>query len=163
MARRRDPRWRALPKTCRRQSLWIRQARLWRDLLPEPSIIDGPFQLLTTARKLFIYSWHDCDLMMVAVLVANQAVEAAFRTLYPEPGKPSSFQALIDRASAQSLISAGQQEVAHDIRELRNLLSHPLGQASGDVLATVNLLGFAHEIVAAIMKAAERSWLPATA
>ncbi len=84
MALRRDPRWQVPRRTSWRRGLWIKQARLWRDLLPEHRIVDGPFQLLRTARSLFIHSWYDLDFLMVAALVANQAVEAAFRVLYPE-------------------------------------------------------------------------------
>lgn len=159
---RRDPRWKTSLAPIPRQRLWTRQARLWQDLLPEPGIADGPLQLLRTARSLFIQSRYDFDFLMVAILVANQAVEAAFRVLYPEP-EDARFQILIDSATADGHIGADLAEVAHDIRKMRNLLSHPLGQADADVLATVNLLGFAHEIVAGVMLAAERSCLVAPA
>jgi hypothetical protein len=66
------------------QSTWTEQGSLWSGLLPEPGILDGPFQLLRTARSLFIYSWYDCDFLMVAVMVASHAVEAALLVLYPE-------------------------------------------------------------------------------
>lgn len=128
----------------------------------EPGIVDGPFQLLRTARSLFMHSWYDFDFLMVAALVANQAVEAAFRVLYTEPPQ-ARFQALIERAKSEGHLSGEQALLADDFREMRNLLSHPLAQADGDVLATVNMLGCAHQIVASIMTAVERSWLPAPA
>ena len=162
MAPRRDPRWKEYGARIPRQSTWTEQAGIWSGLLPEPGFLDGPFQLLRTARSLFIYSWYDCDFLTVAVLVANQAVEAAFRVLYPELTKPSSFETLIKRARADGHLSDEQLEWAHDLRDMRNLLSHPLAHANLDVLPTVNLVGFAHEIVATIMEAVARRDRPPT-
>ena len=88
-------------------------------------------------------------------MVASQSVEAALRVLYPELGKKSSFQALIKRATVDGHLSDDQVEPAHDLREMRNLLAHPLAHADIDVLPTVNLMGFAHEIVANIMTAVQ--------
>jgi hypothetical protein len=53
-------------------------------------------------------------------------------------------------------LSDEQAEWAHDLREMRNLLSHPLAHANLELLPTVNLLGSAREIVATIMKAVAR-------
>lgn len=147
MAPRRDPRW---GERTPRQSTWTAQASLWKGLLPEPGVLDGPFQLLSTARSLFIYSWYNCDFLTVAVNVAGQAVEAALHVLYPMPAK-SRFEVLINRAKADGHLSNEQTETAHDIREMRNLLSHPLAHAPIDVVPTVNVVGHAHEIVASIM------------
>jgi hypothetical protein len=155
VAPRRDPRWKDQGIRIPHQRTWSEQASLWSVLLPEPGILDGPFQLLHTARSLFIHSWYDCDFLTVAVMVASQSVEAALRVLYPELGKKSSFQALIKRATVDGHLSDEQVEPAHDLREMRNLLAHPLAHANIDILPTVNLMGFAHEIVASIMTAVQ--------
>lgn len=156
VALRRAPRWKAFSTRIPPQRKWTEHVSLSSELLPAPVLLDGPFQLLRTARSLFIFSWYDCDLLTVAVLVANQAIEAAFRVLYPELTKPSSLQALIKRAIGDGLLSYEHAEWAHDLREMRNLLSHPLAHASLDLPPTVNLLGSAHEIVPTIMKVVAR-------
>jgi hypothetical protein len=59
----------------------------WADLLPDDMIIDGPAELLRLARSQFTLSWFDYELMVTASLTGFQALEAAFRVLYPERSK----------------------------------------------------------------------------
>jgi hypothetical protein len=134
-----------------------RLVRYWAGLVPERAIIDGPLRLLCTARSLFAHSLYDVDFLPVAVLVAYQAVEAAFRVLYPNP-ENAKFYTLIDRAQADGHFSGDHVEWINDLRQMRNELSHPFHQVDGTFNDTVNMLTFAHQVVAVIMQANKPDW-----
>lgn len=128
--------------------------------MPKGWAEDGPFRLLSVARKLFVHAQYEADFLPVAVLVAYQAVEAAFRVLYPVPAK-AKFASLIQRAVADGHLSGDRAAQVDDLREMRNLLSHPLAlPLTPAESAWPNMLGFAHQVVADIMTAAapERPW-----
>jgi hypothetical protein len=56
----------------------------WAELLPDAVGQDGPGALLRMARSLFAHAWFDYEFMVVACLIGFQAMEAAFRMLYPK-------------------------------------------------------------------------------
>lgn len=56
----------------------------WAALLPDRMINDGPAKLLAMSRSQFAYSWFNYEFMVTACLTGLQALEAAFRVLYPE-------------------------------------------------------------------------------
>jgi hypothetical protein len=158
-----DPRW-ADRREVPTPDYLDRYAEYWVGLLPEHRrIIDlrftdlGPLRLLRTARSLFFHSWYDLDFLPVAVLVAYQAVEAAFRLLYPEPAK-ADFYALIKRAKADGRLSGLHAFLVDDLRDMRNLLSHPWDMTHPGLDVTANMLTYAHRVVAAIMQAAGHDW-----
>lgn len=75
----------------------------WADLLPGTMIVEGPGRLLRMARSQFTHSWFDYDFMLTACLTGFQALEAAFRVLYPEAER-TPFRALIRRARKEGIL-----------------------------------------------------------
>ena len=74
-----------------------RLASEWTDLVTNVDLASGPGSLLRTARSLFTHSWFDYDFMQVACFVGFQAMEAAFRELYPDADRQP-FRHLVRRA-----------------------------------------------------------------
>lgn len=125
----------------------------WVGLLPDVMIVDGPAELLRMARSQFTHSWFDYEFMATACLTGFQALEAAFRVLYPEAER-TPFRALIRRARREGILPDKIAELADAAAELRNSFSHPLTQVALTLGATVPMLENTHRLVALIMNAA---------
>jgi hypothetical protein len=128
----------------------------WADLLPGSVGGDGPAALLRMARSLFAHSWFDYEFMVVACLVGFQAMEAAFRLLYPEAER-TPFRALVRRAHREGILPSNIAELAESGAELRNLFSHPATQAAFSVGMAAPMLENTHRMVALVMTAAVTS------
>jgi hypothetical protein len=100
----------------------------WEKLTPPLSNDNGVGALLRVARSLFAHSWFDYEFMAVACLAGFQAVEAAFRNLYPDAERVS-YRRLVERAESEGVLSKAIAEVANAGVDLRNFLSHPLAQS----------------------------------
>lgn len=125
----------------------------WADIASATAPDDGPAALLRTARSLFAHSWFDYDFMAVACLVGFQALEAAFRILYPgEPKVP--FRVLVRRAETEGVLPANVAELADAAVELRNRFSHPGTQTAFTFGMAAPLLERTHRLVALTMAAA---------
>jgi hypothetical protein len=145
-----DPKWKGAPPL-----RWIRLAEVLEQYVAphEGSWDYGPWGLLRTARNLYLHSWFVADFGQVAVLVAYQAVESAFRYLYPHRERDK-FEALIKRAAADGHLRGDHVAWVNDLREMRNLLSHPVAQTSVEGIGNPDtMLMYAHEIVVRIMNA----------
>jgi hypothetical protein len=81
-------------------------------------IVDGPAELLRMDRSQFTHSWFDYKFMATACLTGFQALEAAFRVLYPEAER-TPFRALIRRARLESILPDNIAELADAGAELR--------------------------------------------
>lgn len=112
----------------------------------------GVGALLSTARSLFAHSWFNYEFMAVACLVGFQAVEAAFRHLYPAEEK-SPNRRLVDRAEAEGVLCHDIAEVARAGVELRNYLSHPLSQSAFTVGMAAGMLETQHRLAALLITA----------
>jgi hypothetical protein len=78
---------------------------------PQAPEIDGPTHVLRMARSLFAHSWFDFEFMTVACLLGLQAMETAFRALYPEPeGRP--LAKLVNQAERDSILPHNIAELA---------------------------------------------------
>jgi hypothetical protein len=128
-------------------------ASQWADLLPSTVGRDGPAALLRMSRSLFAHSWFDYEFMVVACLIGFQAMEAAFRVLYPDMARKP-FRTLIHRAQGQGILPADIAELADTGAELRNLFSHPATQGAFTVGMAVPVLENTHRMVALVMTAA---------
>jgi hypothetical protein len=125
----------------------------WADLLPAPMINDGPAALLRMARSLFKHSWFDYEFMVIACLTGFQAMEAAFRSLYPEvEGTP--FRKLIRRARDEGILPYNIADIADTGAELRNYFSHPRTQTALTLGMAVPMLENTHRLVALVMTGA---------
>lgn len=125
----------------------------WEELLPERMLIDGPAELLRMARSQFRLSWFDYELMVTASLTAFQALEAAFRVLYPEAER-TPFRALIRRARQDGVLPDNIADLADSGAELRNSFSHPQTQTALTLGMVVPMLENTHRLVALVMNAA---------
>ncbi len=125
----------------------------WADLLPDTVGNDGPAALLRMARSLFAHSWFDYEVMVVACLIGLQAMEAAFRVLYPDAERKP-FKALIRRARTEGILPDNIAELAETGAELRNLFSHPATQSAFTVGMAAPMLENTHRMVALVMTAA---------
>ena len=99
-----------------------RLVRDWASLVPNAPPLTGLFACYEQPRSLFTHSLYDVDFLAVAVLMAYQAVEAAFRVLYPDPEK-ATFSKLIDRAQADGHFSGDRAEWMKSLRDMRNELT----------------------------------------
>jgi hypothetical protein len=124
----------------------------WADLLPGTVGDDGPAALLRMARSLFVHSWFDYEFMAVACLIGFQAMEAAFRVLYPEAER-TPFRALVRRAHHDGILPTEIAELAESGAELRNLFSHPATQTALTVGMAAPMLENTHRMVALVMTA----------
>jgi hypothetical protein len=125
----------------------------WADLLPETMIVDGPGHLLRMARSQFTQSLFDYEFMVTACLTGFQALEAAFRVLYPEAER-TPFRKLIRRAQAEGILPDNIAELADAGAELRNSFSHPWTQFALTLGAAAPMLENTHRLVALVMSAA---------
>lgn len=125
----------------------------WSDLLPKTMIVDGPGHLLRMARSQFAHSWFDYEFMVTACLIGFQALEAAFRVLYPDAER-TPFGALIRRARRDGILPGNIAELADAGAELRNSFSHPRTQFALTVGAAAPMLENTHRLVALVMAAA---------
>lgn len=127
-------------------------ASSWADLLPA-ALTDGPASLLRTAGSLFTHSWFDYEFMPVACLVGFQAMEAAFRELYPDAYR-TPFRALVDRARSAGVLPSNIADLAETGVELRNLYSHPAHQTAFTIGMAGSMLENTHRLVALVVIAA---------
>jgi hypothetical protein len=126
----------------------------WAEVLPEQSRgQDGPVALLRTARSLFAHSWFDYEFMVVACLIGFQAMEAAFRVLYPD-ATATPFRKLVRRAEREGVLPTNIANLADAGAELRNLFSHPATQAAFTVGMAAAMLENTHRLVALVLAAA---------
>ncbi len=125
----------------------------WVDLLPETMIVDGPAHLLRMARSQFAHSWFDYEFMVTACLTGFQALEAAFRVLYPDAER-TPFRKLIRRAQTEGILPASIADLADAGAELRNSFSHPQTQFALTLGAAAPMLENTHRLVALVMNAA---------
>jgi hypothetical protein len=116
-------------------------------------IVEGPGHLLRMARSQFAHSWFDYEFMVTACLTGFQALEAAFRVLYPEAEKMP-FRRLIRRAHAEGILPGNIADLADAGAELRNSFSHPLTQFALTLGAAAPMLENTHRLVALVMNAA---------
>lgn len=126
----------------------------WVDLLPKGLTNGGPLALLRTARSLFVHSWFDYEFMVVACLVGFQALEAAFRQLYPDATDRTPFGALVRRAARDDVLPENIAELADTAVELRNWLSHPATAGAFTVGMAGLMLENTHRLVALVLSAA---------
>jgi hypothetical protein len=113
------------------------------------------------SRSLFAHSWFDYEFMVVACLLGFQAMEAAFRVLYPDaPRVP--FRALIERAAREGILPSNIADLANTGAELRNLFSHPATQTALTVGMAASMLANTHRLVGLVMAAASRVSEPQT-
>jgi hypothetical protein len=125
-----------------------RLASSWEPLagIGDSEDLDGPGRLLKMARSLFRYSWFDYEFMVVACLVAFQALEAVFRILYPVPeNKP--LMKLVNQAEREGVLAPGFAGLARAGVELRNLHSHPATQRAFTPGMAVSVLERTHRLV----------------
>ena len=92
----------------------------WDQLLSSDLGEAGPAASLRMARSLFAHSWFDYEFMVVACLIGFQAMEAAFRVLYPEADRVP-FRRLVRRAHQEGILPANIADLAETAVELRNL------------------------------------------
>jgi hypothetical protein len=127
----------------------------WSGILPDGIDDSGAVALLRTARSLFAHAWFDYEFMTVACLVGFQALEAAFRELYPDDQRK--FAALVRRATAEGILPPNIADLADAGRELRNLLSHPATHSAFTVGRAGSMLENTHRLVGLLLAAAAAS------
>ncbi len=133
----------------------------WADLIPSELDGTGPAGLLLTSRSLFAHAWFDYEFMVVACLVAFQAMEAAFRDLYPTSPQGRPLVKLVRRARDEAILPNNIAELGLTGVELRNMLAHPATQAAFTVGMAGGMLETTHRIVALVeMTAIRRSSAP---
>jgi hypothetical protein len=125
----------------------------WADLLPDTMIIDGPAKLLRMARSQFALSWFDYELMVTASLTGFQALESAFRVLYPEAERMP-FRALIRKARREGILPDNIADLAEAGADLRNRFSHPQTQTALSLGMCAPMLENTHRLVCLVMGAA---------
>ncbi|MHB8379683.1 MAG: hypothetical protein ACYDB2_07175 [Acidimicrobiales bacterium] len=101
---------------------------------------ESAVELLSMARRLFVHSWYDYEFLAISMTICLQALEAAFRRLYPDADDRVPFKKLVKRLEVEEGIPPEITATGYAAVELRNLLSHPLGIAStsfADAVATI--------------------------
>jgi hypothetical protein len=91
--------------------------------------------------------------MVTACLTGFQALEAAFRVLYPEAER-TPFRALIRKARQEGILPDSIADLADAGAELRNSFSHPLTQTALTLGLAVPMLENTHRLVALVMNEA---------
>jgi hypothetical protein len=91
--------------------------------------------------------------MVTACLTGFQALEAAFRVLYPDAER-TPFRKLIRRAQTEGILPDSIAELADAGAELRNSFSHPRTHFALTLGAAVPMLENTHRLVALVMNAA---------
>ena len=118
-----------------------------------PSEFDGPTRLLKMARSLFVHSWFDYEFMVVACLVALQAVEASLRIMYPgSEARP--LKKLVNQAERENVLPSNIAELARTGADLRNLYSHPATQDAVTLGMATSVLENTHRLVSLVLAAA---------
>ncbi len=125
----------------------------WVAIVPGGESPEGALALLRTARSLFAHAWFDYEFMAVACLVGFQALEAAFRRLYPEVKESTSLRKLVKRAREEEVLPPDIADVADTGVELRNLMSHPASAAAFTVGMAAPMLENTHRLVALLLSA----------
>lgn len=125
----------------------------WAALVPDESSPEGALALLRTARSLFVHAWFDYEFMVVACLVGFQALEAAFRRLYPEAKKGTPWGVLVKRAREEKVLPPNIADVAETGVKLRNLMSHPASARVFTVGMAAPMLENTHRQVALLLSA----------
>jgi len=129
-------------------------AAQWEEIVePQAPPYDGPVVLLRTARSLFAHAWFDYEFMAVASLVAFQAMEAAFRLLYPDDARLPARR-LLRRANEAGIVSDKVAAVADAGFDLRNQFSHPATQDALTVGMACSMLENTHRLVAVVLSIA---------
>ena len=126
----------------------------WPELITNVDLVSGPGALLRTARSLFTHSWFDYEFMSVACLVGFQAMEAAFRELYPDAGRRP-FRHLVRRALDEGILSPTIADLAETAVELRNLSAHPRTQTALTVGLATSMLENTHRLVTLVVAATQ--------
>ena len=129
-------------------------ASAWADLVPQSLNNSGSVKLLRLARSLFVHAWFDYEFLAVAALVGFQAMETAFRELYPGAERP--FRSLVRQAHQERILSNAIADLAMTGIELRNLYSHPLTQYVAGPGQTGSMLENTHRMVVLVCGAAEQ-------
>jgi hypothetical protein len=125
----------------------------WGELVVDVDHKSGPGALLRMSRSLFAHAWFDYEFMVVACLLAFQAMEAAFRALYPgQLHRP--FLKLVRQARQEGVLPPTIADLAETGVELRNRFSHPETQAAYTVGMAAGMLENTHRLVALVMAAA---------
>ena len=123
----------------------------WSQLVPKNFEMDEPSAILRTSRSLFTHSWFDYEFMVVATLISFQALESAFRILYPDVKESYPFRKLVNRARREGDLEPKFADLADNAVELRNLLSHPRGAAAFTVGMAASALEQSHRLVVLIL------------
>lgn len=126
----------------------------WAALLSDHMIQDGPAKLLGMARSQFTLSWFNYEFMVTACLTGFQALEAAFRVLYPEEDRMP-FPALIDRARREGVLPGSIADLADSAAEHHEIFSHPRTQTALTLAMSVPMMENTHRLVDLVMNAAE--------
>jgi hypothetical protein len=125
---------------------------------PESLPTNGPIALLRAARSLFVHSWFDYESILVASLVALQAVEAACHALYADAKAGTPFRALVGRAEREGILPSRGAEIAGLGVQLRSLLSHVTTTAIFALPSGKAVLDSSHRLEAIVgVAAAERA------
>ena len=109
--------------------------------------------LLRTARSLFAHAWFNYEFMVVACLVGLQAMEAAFRSLYPTATNAPLLR-LVRRSVREGMLPPEVGSDAEWAVQLRNELSHPETQWAFTIGMAGRALEDIHRLVAAVVAAA---------
>jgi hypothetical protein len=125
-----------------------RQAGAWPTTEATP---DGPADMLRTSRDLYAQSYYAYALMAVGCAWSVFAVEAALR-IKLGAGRKISFGTLIKQAEQQSLLPrpGWDYEQLDAGREFRNRVVHGSQHGVLPLVVTRNIIGGAHQAVAAL-------------
>jgi hypothetical protein len=124
----------------------------WAALADDVDPASGPGTLLRMSRSLFAHAWFDYEFMVVAALISFQAMEAAFRTLYPSP-RQRPLSKLVRQARNDGVLPPNIADLAETGVELRNLFSHPETQGAFTVGMAGPMIENTHRLVALVMSA----------
>jgi hypothetical protein len=130
------------------------QADEWAATVPEDYGPEGPVELLRVARSLYLHSPMDSGFLVAAMVMALQAVEAAFRLLLPEYDPQPTFHSLIERALEAEILTPEIAETMHSSRKLRNLLGHPMGTYDAERDLAARVIETSHYQVVGVMSQA---------
>jgi len=125
----------------------------WVSRVPAVVSESGAASLLRTARSLFKHAWFDYEFMVVACVVGFQAMEAAFRELYPDADRKP-FMALVRQARDEGILPPEIADLAETGVELRNLFSHPMTQSAFTLGMAAPMLENTHRMVGLVLTAA---------
>ena len=101
-----------------------------------------------------MHSWFDYEFMAVACLMGFQALEAAFRQLYPDATAGTPLRRLVTRAEQDGVLPRNIADLAATGVELRNRMSHPATQAAYSIGMAAPILENTQRLVVLIVRAA---------